>query len=153
MLIAIDPGTTHSAYVIYDHPDVVEKGILLNEELADKLWNRDPDGVKLYVEMVASYGMPVGRTVFETCVWIGRFIGAYIGDWEYVYRKDVKMHLCNSVKAKDGNIRQAIMDLYGSERSVAIGTKNSPGPLYGVSKDVWAALGVAITAHHKENPF
>ena len=49
-------------------------------------------------------------------------------------------------KAKDSNIRQAIMDRYGSTREAAIGTKKNPQELYGVSKDIWAALGVAITA-------
>ena len=90
--------------------------------------------------------MAVGKSVFETCVWIGRFIEAWNGEWEYVYRKDVKMCLCGQTRAKDSNIRQAIMDRYGSERSIAIGTKANPGPLYQVSKDIWAALGVAITA-------
>jgi hypothetical protein len=101
---------------------------------------------KLYIEMVASYGMAVGRTVFETCVWIGRFVEAWGDNWDFVYRKDVKMHLCGQTRAKDSNIRQAIMDMYGSEKAIAIGTKAKPGPLHGVSKDVWAALGVAITA-------
>jgi len=38
------------------------------------------------------------------------------------------------------------MDRYGSSREVSIGKKKTPGPLYGISNDVWAALGVAITA-------
>ena len=54
------------------------------------------------------------------------------------------MYLCHSMKAKDGNIRQAILDLYGG-KDVALGNKKRPGPLYGVSKDIWAALAVAIT--------
>jgi len=148
VILAIDPGTTQSAYVVYEQGRLVDFGIKENSELLTYL----EDGIyshmcdKLYIEMVASYGMAVGKTVFETCVWIGRFIEKWNHDWEFVYRKDVKMHLCGQTKAKDSNIRQAIMDLYGSERKIALGTKDKPGPLHGVSKDVWAALGVAITA-------
>lgn len=149
-VFAIDPGTTHSAWVIYDDGKVIDKGIDENSDLLSSLWEVNCGMNVLYemlaIEMVASYGMPVGQTVFETCVWIGRFIEAWGDEWKYIYRKDVKIHLCGNTNAKDGNIRQSIMDRYGSERSIAIGTKRKPGPLYGVSKDIWAALGVAITA-------
>ena len=67
---------------------------------------------------------------------------------QQVYRKDVKMHLCGSMRAKDTNIRQAIIDRYpasGGGKCPQIGTKKEPGPLYGVSKDIWSALAVAIT--------
>lgn len=160
MIIAVDPGTDASAYVVFETSEkqrpshfpgyIVDKGILDNDEMLDKLLEYD---CKLYIEMIASYGMPVGKHVFETCVWIGRFIECHNGPWEYVYRKDVKMHLCNSNKAKDANIRQAILDQYGGTREKAIGTKNHQGPLYGVSKDIWAALGVALTATYEEKPF
>ena len=157
MILAIDPGTTQSAYVIYDNGKLIEFGILENNELLDHIATELNlhDCSKLYIEMVASYGMAVGKTVFETCVWIGRIIETwgytFGGEWDYVYRKDVKMYLCGQTKAKDSNIRQAIMDLYGSDRKTAVGTKAKPGPLYGVSKDVWAALGVAITAWETNN--
>jgi hypothetical protein len=98
--------------------------------------------------MIACYGMPVGATVFETCVWIGRFIEAWGDEFTKVYRKETKMHLCQTMRAKDSNIRQAIIDRYpatGGGKKPQIGTKAQPGPLYGVSKDVWAALAVAIT--------
>lgn len=156
MILAIDPGTTQSAWILYNTqessltPQIVDKGINENNDLLQMLIEKhliDSSNVeKLYIEMVASYGMPVGKTVFETCVWIGRFIEAWGGDYEYVYRKDVKMHLCGQTKAKDSNIRQAIMDRHGSTREAAIGTKKNPKALYGVSKDIWAALAVAITA-------
>ena len=152
MIIAIDPGTTQSAYVVFDDGVIIDKGIYKNEILLlDINAHAFDDCDKLHIEMVASYGMPVGKTVFETCVWIGRFIEAWGGEWEYVYRKDVKMYLCGQTKSKDSNIRQAIMDMYGSERSIAIGTKKSQGPLYQVSKDIWAALAVAITATGYQN--
>lgn len=70
--------------------------------------------------MIASYGMPVGKEVFDTCVWIGRFIEAFDLEYEYVYRKDEKMNLCHSMKAKDSNIRQALIDRFGP-----VGTKNN----------------------------
>ena len=58
-----------------------------------------------------------------------------------VYRKDVKLHLCGSPRAKDPNIRQALLDKLGP-----VGTKRQPGPCYGVKSHAWAALGVAVTA-------
>lgn len=80
------------------------------------------------IEMIASYGMPVGKEVFETCVWIGRFIEDMkyipqdrITTTEYIYRKDEKMNLCHSMKAKDSNIRQALIDRFG-----VVGTKKNP---------------------------
>lgn len=155
MILAIDPGTTQSAWVVYHNGKVLDKGIDDNDELLCQFgygFTKDMQDLEkdvVYIEMVASYGMAVGQTVFETCVWIGRFQQeAYNNGYEVemIYRKDVKMYLCGQTKAKDSNIRQAIMDRYGSERSVVIGTKKAPGPLYGVSKDIWAALGVAITA-------
>ena len=93
--------------------------------------------------MVASYGMAVGKEVFETVRWVGRFQQAWRDPdaVRLVYRKDVKLHLCGSPRAKDTNIRQALIDLLGPR-----GTKKNPGPTYGVSSHAWAALGVAVTA-------
>jgi hypothetical protein len=105
----------------------------------------------LAIEMVASYGMAVGATVFETCVWSGRFIERWLVSDKRrpepvrVHRKEVKIHLCGSMRAKDANIRQALIDRYGGKES-AIGKKANPGPLYGMSGDCWSALAVAITA-------
>lgn len=78
----------------------------------------------LVIEMIASYGMAVGQTVFETCVWIGRFVEIASFNnikFEYIYRKDEKMNLCYSMKAKDSNIRQALIDRFGP-----VGTKKNP---------------------------
>jgi len=103
--------------------------------------------------MIASYGMAVGREVFETCLWIGRFMEC-ARDPEavnLVYRRDVKLHLCGTSKAKDANIRQALLDMFprtGGGKTPQVGTKGQPGPLFGVSSHAWAALGVAVTAAH-----
>lgn len=93
--------------------------------------------------MIASYGMPVGKEVFETCVWIGRFVELaklQNTDVEYIYRKDEKMNICHNMKAKDSNIRQALIDRFGP-----VGTKKNPGWFYGFKADIWSAYAVGIT--------
>ncbi len=143
MILAIDPGTTESAYVLLDGENIFQSGKVGNRKMQSVI--STTPGIsfnRLVVEMIASYGMPVGKEVFETCVWIGRFIEVARADFSLIYRKDIKVHFCGTTKAKDGNIRQAIIDRYGG--SSAIGKKANPGPLYGVSGDVWAALAVGL---------
>lgn len=144
-ILAIDPGPELSAFILMDGSRIMNRGQIVNTSMRYNLAGVWRDArTTLAVEMIASYGMPVGREVFETCVWIGRFVERWEGSAEYVYRKDVKMHLCGSMKAKDANIRQALIDRFGGKEK-AIGTKKSPGPLYGIKGDEWAALAVAVT--------
>ena len=148
-IIAIDPGTTESGYVVMDGMDIVESGIAPNDETILNVLDIYSCGRTLAIEMIASYGMAVGASTFETCVWIGRFTEHWQPrPYQLIYRKDAKMHLCRSMRAKDKNIRQAIMDKYGSERSIAIGTKKNQGPLYGISKHMWSALAVGLTSQN-----
>lgn len=133
-----------------------EKGKVDNAVLKVELQQWDGSGVQMAIEMVASYGMPVGREVFETVFWIGRFWEAAERcnlDCRKVFRKDIKLWLCNSVRAKDANVRQALLDKFprtGGGKTPQIGTKSKPGPLYGVAGDVWSALAVALYAEaHK----
>ena len=144
-LLAIDPGNIESAYVILGEDyKPIEHAKVLNDELLEKLMHQsnDWDLTDMAIEMIASYGMAVGKTVFDTCVWIGRFLQAadYIPNKQLVYRKDEKMNLCGSMKAKDGNIRQALIDRFG-----VVGTKKNQGFFYGFSKDQWAAMAVGVT--------
>lgn len=144
-LIALDPGNEKTAYVLVDHGgSIIGQGILPNDEISGLFTNRRIRGAVLAVEMIASYGMPVGREVFETCLWIGRFVEAWGGEHQLIYRRDVKLHLCNSSKAKDANVRQALLDKFGG-KARAIGSKKARGPLYGFAADMWSALAVAAT--------
>lgn len=156
-ILAIDPGNEQSAYVVYDTEtkQPVEFQILDNEVLRDFLTGDLIKYDKLVIEMIASYGMPVGSTIFDTCVWIGRFIECHKQvrrlkfNHQYIYRQEVKAHLCDDKRAKDTNVMWAIIDLYGGDKRAAIGLKKTPGPLYGFKKDIWAAMGVALTAAAK----
>ena len=152
-VLAIDPGPTESAYV------------LLNDHGAPVQWQKKPNGdLRLHleklgaleaaqvlaVEMVASYGMPVGAEVFDTCVWIGRFIERWGGDYKLIPRAEVKLHLTNTRNAKDANVRQALIDRFGPGKDAAVGKKANPGPLYGLTGDCWSALAVAVTVVDSE---
>lgn len=144
-IVAIDPGPTKSAWVVWDGKTILSSQITENEFVVSEIHANTPwVGLApvLVVEMIASYGMPVGKEVFETCVWIGRFIETWGGDWKLVYRKDVKSHLCGSARAKDSNVRQALIDRLGPP-----GTKKKPGATYGMRGDLWQALAVAVTAY------
>lgn len=144
-ILALDPGTTESAFLLYNGKSPVEFGKVPNDALLERLRLGDFGAAPLFIEMIASYGMAVGQEVFETCVWIGRFMECHAGPTSYVYRKSVKIHLCGSMQAKDANIRAALIDKWGG-KDTAIGRKKTPGPLYGISSDVWSALAIAVTA-------
>lgn len=153
-ILAIDPGTTQSGWCIFDEK-VQESGVMRNADMLTRV--QQWPAQHLCIEMIASYGMAVGREVFETCVWIGRFKQAWRDPEtvELVYRKDVKMHLCGTNRAKDANVRQALLDMFpatGGGKTPQIGTKALPGPLYGVSSHAWAALAVAVTAAQRPAP-
>lgn len=136
--LAIDPGPDKSAYLLWGAP-VMESGHIDNEELMVELEHNERFHADIIAcEMIACYGMPVGKETFETCVWIGRFMERAPRPIRRVYRKDVKMHLCGSMKAKDGNIRQALIDKYGKP-----GTKKQPGPTYGITSHLWSCLAIA----------
>lgn len=149
-ILAIDPGCTDSAYITIDQATrrPLDFGKIPNTQLLDQLCDRDlgEQVDHLAIEMIASYGMPVGREVFETCVWIGRFdMAAYSVTTSLVYRQPVKTHHCHSSKASDANVAQALKDrfAYGISNH-GKGTKAQPGWFYGFKADIWQAYALAV---------
>jgi hypothetical protein len=89
--------------------------------------------------------MAVGAEVFDTVWWAGRFAEACQRvPVVMLPRRAVKLALCADSRAKDANIRQALIDRFGG-KDAAIGRKAAPGPLYGISRDMWSALAIAVT--------
>lgn len=170
-ILAIDPGTVQSGFVVYDpagpvldlgaavplrRGTVLEHGVAPNAELLARCW-RDgqsvpslPSEYVLVVEMINVFG-PAGATVYRTCWWIGRFAEAW-GELGYneITRHDVKHHLCRTSRAGDSDVRAALIERWGGEM-LAIGAKGkgkartAPGPLHGVATHAWQALGCAVT--------
>jgi len=151
-ILAIDPGPEKSGWCVIENGVLIYSGVFENLSVL-KLCQFNSVRGMVAIEKIESYGMPVGAEVFETCIWVGRFIEKCMPFKPILIgRKDVKLNLCNSISAKDSNVRQALLDRFdrsGSGKTPQIGTKKNPGPLYGVSSHAWAALAVAITVADK----
>ena len=160
VILGIDPGTERSAYVIWDGQNIHEKDWIPNHRLIDMIHNGFPGVEHVVIEMVEARGMPIGKETIDTIVWIGRFYEAVIGSFlpvKLVYRRDIKVHLCGSARAKPGNLSRVLKDRFGEPYTYEIvgqfGKKGQavkakrvrvPGTLDGMNDHTWAALEVAV---------
>ena len=145
-VLAIDPGNRQSAWCMIDGETLkpLSFGKEENKVVLDAVQHLSYDSI--VIERVASYGMAVGRDVFETCEWVGRFTQAARVPPDYVYRQEEKLHICGDSRAKDTNIRRALIDRFAQhDLKNGKGTKKNPDWFYGFSADVWQAYAVAVT--------
>ncbi len=145
MILAIDPGPTECGWAVLSGSTVMQTGVCDLQTMLAMVRGacQQVPQPTVAIEMIASYGMPVGAEVFATCVNIGRMVETCAErgrEVQLVTRHAVKMHLCGSPRAKDANIRAALIDLLGPP-----GVKSNPGPTHGVKSHAWAALAVAVT--------
>ena len=160
-ILAIDPGNVESAYCIIDKHDLkpLEKQKVKNEHLLNLIQNIDEKCLKnTCIEMIGHYGsgMPAGKSVFDTCLWIGRFSQVILDRTgtlpSYIMRSEEKMCLCGNTRAKDSNIRQALIDRFAKfDFKNGKGTKKNQDWFYGFSFDCWQAYAVGITYYEKQN--
>ena len=145
-VLAIDPGNRQSAWCMIDGETLkpLSFGKEENRVVLAAVQHLSYDSI--VIERVASYGMAVGRDVFETCEWVGRFTQAARVPPDYVYRQEEKLHICGDSRAKDTNIRRALIDRFAQhDLKNGKGTKKNPDWFYGFSADVWQAYAVAVT--------
>lgn len=153
-IIAIDPGNSQSAYCVIDRDTLrpLEFDKIDNSDLLCKLaFANEQDWQWAVIEMVASYGMPVGREVFDTVFWIGRFYEELTIQLEdeprLLCRIEEKRHICHSPRANDATIRRALIDRFAThDLKNGKGTKKKPDFFYGFKADVWAAYALGLTA-------
>lgn len=157
IILAVDPGTDCSAWCQFDsaRKEIIAFGQDSNEKNLQDLARGTRIADRLVVEMFKSYGNVMGDSVLQTCVWIGRFIQAWPGPHELVPRKTIVTHLCMNPRANDSNVRQALIDRFsgGKGKAVAIGSKQAPGPLFGVKNDIWSALAIAVSWSEMQEDF
>ena len=146
-VLAIDPGNKESGWCLMVDYFPVAFGKGPNEELL-AIIDYMEDYHEVVIEMVASYGMPVGETVFETCRWIGRFeqVAREIGcKVSFVKRKEYVTELCGSSKAKDSNVTQYLVDRFAKDTpNKGKGTKKAPGWFYGFKADIWQSYAIGV---------
>jgi hypothetical protein len=141
-VLAIDPGTHQSGYVVFlKGGGVLKAGVLPNAEIMDVIRKSDAD--LLAIERIVSYGMAVGQETFDTCIWTGRMMEVWPCPDEVllIERKVVKKYVCGKSSVGDPEVRAGLIKMVGPS-----GSKRAPGPTYGVTSHAWAALGVAVTA-------
>lgn len=146
-IVAIDPGPTQSAVVAYDTVSRTPTFHLKaeNPAILNVLWDLggDPTSTGCVIEEMVSYGMTAGRSMFQTCIWAGRFAQAWRfrtgREVAWLPRPVVKNHLCFSARATDKDIREELIHRFGQP-----GTKKERGVTYGFAGDQWAALAVAV---------
>jgi len=168
-ILAIDPGTRQSGWVVWDGKTILSCGKEENE-IVLKLCEAHSVATRCVLEMVGSYGtgLAMGKDIYTTCIWLGEFKHAFGRQrTEVIVRQAVKAHLCGSAKAKDSNVRQAIIDRFGGEAAVdreklcgkrknkshdetcvlchGTGIEREAGPLAAVHADIWSALALAMT--------
>ena len=151
-LIAIDPGPVNSGVSIIEAETYrpILAGKFDNESVMEIVADHVSES-RVVIEMVGHYGtgMPAGKDVFETCILIGRFIEIFLQAGlvvETMPRRTAKLNLCGSMRAKDSNVRQALVDRFApGERNYGKGTKAQPGFFYGFSADAWQAYALGIT--------
>lgn len=149
LIYGIDPGTSKTAVVCWTGSRITAAQIIANEHLLLSVRENMQPNAKVACEMINAMGMAVGASVFETVLFIGQLKEAVKhrgGSFELIYRRDVKLHMCGQARAKDANIRQALLDRFGEK-----GTKDNPGVTRGLHSHLWQAFAVAVTAHDKLN--
>jgi hypothetical protein len=150
-VLALDPGTTHTGWVLVDS----ETGAILGHDKND---NRSLRGVMVnlpgalapdlvLIEAMSPRGQRLGIETMEALRWSGRLEeAARPTPVIRISRDAVKRTLLGAanVKGADAAIRQVLIDRYGGAggRQSAVGTRKDPGPLFGITADRWAALGL-----------
>ncbi len=137
LIIGLDPGASQSAFVLWDGKEILDKGILPNERLLQKLGYAWVDSI-LAIESMVHVTMG-GKSIVDTLLWAGRFYQAWQGEKEFVPVHVVRKALGAQ---NDPGIRAVLIQRFGEP-----GTKKSPGFTHGLQGrgyHFWRAFAVCV---------
>jgi len=145
LTIGIDPGPENSDAVILDEEGlIVGKLSCPNGGMYTAVNTWVMQGERVVVEDFVPYGNRLNHESMDTIKFIGALYWTH--GVEVLDRPTIKLHLCGVRTANDANVRDALIHEYGPGKEKAVGKKKTPGPLYGITGHLWAALAVAVTA-------
>ena len=152
VILAIDPGTTQSGWVLFDGARVLQSGVSPNASVLMAAYSHAAGRANCAaIEQIVGMGQRAGTETFESARWAGRFEEAWSrggpGRVLLLPRRAVKAHLRDSTGTMpkgDAEVRGQLIALLGEP-----GRKAAPGPTYGVASHAWAALAVAFAAHRQ----
>lgn len=152
-VLAIDPSCKESAFCVIDYPTLkpVCFGFMSEERILDYVEGLGNVGNSaLALEGFENSGMVVGKSVFDTCMLVGKLLEranrSSYNDVRIIYRKEEKKNLCNKTKANDTMIVHALVDRFAEDKNnLGKGTKQNKGWFYGFKKDIWQAYAIGIT--------
>lgn len=156
-ILAVDPGTTESAYVIVDEFTLKPRmrGKISNEQLLLMVQSvdlfHDWEINHFVVEMVAGMGQAVGQETFDTAFWVGRFWQAmpFKIPKTKIFRRDEKTALMGTQQCKDKDLINVLVERYApGQTNYGKGTDSHPGWFYGFKADIWQAYATAVTYFH-----
>ena len=170
-ILGIDPGNKESAFCLCS-PDLhplefgkYENTVLIKRDpdpdtfegkISAALLNQNCDrgNTVVVIENMESFGMAVGRSVLDTCIYIGELKRHFMTlgyPVEYVFRHEEKVTICLNIKANDATIKQALVDRFAPNTSNhGKGTKKEPGFFHNFRADVWSSFAIAVTYHDKQ---
>lgn len=139
-VLGVDPGPAESAFaVVTDAQQVLHAEKVGNDSLIDRI-RKDPPA-HVAIESIQSYGMAVGRSVFDTCFFIGEIIrtckDAGIPFTLYP-RPEYTRRICGVGKVNDAVLRQALLLRFGGDR------KGEPLAALKGNSDKRSAFAVAV---------
>lgn len=158
ILLAIDPGDVESAFCFMDMETyeplyfAKEKNEDAMEHMVSYVVGSDTANsnvTHVAIEMLSSYGMSVGKTVLFTAAWVGRFyqcLSEYVPYMHYIYRQDEKLCICGQMRAKDSNVRQALIDRFAKfDFKQGKGSIKNHDWFWGFKADIWQSYAVGVT--------
>jgi hypothetical protein len=113
LTLGIDPGPLESAYAYVTPQQTVDSaGKVGNVALIEMLRAAACSTGNVAVESIQSYGMAVGRSVFDTCFQIGRIQQACA---DLYARPEYTRRICGVGKVNDAVLRQALLLRFGGD--------------------------------------
>ena len=141
LIIGVDPGPTESAYCLVTPTyEVFQAGKIPNAQMVAML-KQPPTELVAVIEGIQSYGMPVGREVFDTCYQVGRLLQVCDDNDipTHIYnRPEYSRAICGAGKVTDAVLRQALLLRFGAD------TKGGPLHLLKGNSDKRSAYAIAV---------